>query len=219
MTRVKICGIRDYEELRIAVRYADAVGFVTEYPIDVPWNISREKAKELISKTPPFIYTVVVTSGEVEKIIEIAETTKPDGLQLHGQESLEDVRYIKENVGTKVIKAIQIDVKSGKAYEKSPVEVALLYEKAGVDAILLDSKTEMPAGTGKTFNWEIARKVKEVINVPLILAGGLNSGNVRKAIEIVNPFAVDVISGVETEGKKDERKVREFVRAVKMVVW
>ena len=215
--RVKICGIRDEEELKICAKYADAVGFVTEYPADVPWNISRRKARELTSKTPPFVYTVVVTSGSVEEVIELVKYTKPNAVQLHGSESEEEVREIVEAIDVKVIKALPIDVETGKVYGRDAVEAALSYEKAGVDAILLDSKTDKVGGTGKTFNWEVARKVREKISLPLILAGGLNSKNVRKAVEYVKPYAVDVISGVETGGRKDERKIKEFVMAAKVI--
>ena len=214
--RVKICGIRDEEELKMCVKYADAVGFVTEYPSDVPWNITREEARELISKTPPFTCTVIVTSGSVEDVVELVEYTKPNAVQLHGNESEEEVKEIIEAVDAKVIKALPVDVGTGRVYGRDAVEAALSYEKVGVDAILLDSKTERVGGTGKTFNWEVARRVREEIGIPLILAGGLNSGNVGRAIEYVKPYAVDVISGVETNGRKDERKVREFVKAVKV---
>jgi len=215
--RVKICGVRDLDELKICIKYADAVGFVTEYPIEVPWNISREKAKQLISKTPPFVYTVVVTAGSVEKVLEIAEYTKANAIQLHGNESEKEVEEIVKELDAKVIKALQIDLETGKIYNKNPIEVAKSYARY-VDAVVLDSKTKnMPAGTGKPFNWEIARKVREKIEIPLILAGGLNSRNVKQAIEIIKPHAVDVISGVETNGKKDEKKIREFIIAAKVI--
>jgi len=215
--KVKICGIRNEEELKICIRYADAVGFVTEFPSEVPWNITREEARKLISKTPPFIYTVIVASGSVEEVIDLVEYTKPNAVQLHGNESEEDVKEIVEGVDVKVIKALPVDVKTGRIYGRDAIDVALSYEKTGIDAVLLDSKTDRVGGTGKTFNWEIARKVREKIRLPLILAGGLNSKNVRKAIEYVKPYAVDVISGVETEGRKDENKIREFVRAAKVI--
>lgn len=214
--KVKICGIRDEEELKICIKYADAVGFVTEYPLDVPWNISREEARKLIKKTPPFVSTVVVTSGSAEKVAEIVEYTRPDAVQLHGEESEREVREIVDT-GVKVIKALPVDVNTGRIYGEDAVKVALSYERTGVDAILLDSKVGRSGGTGKTFNWVIARKVRERINLPLILAGGLDSGNVRIAVEYVKPYAVDVISGVETNGRKDERKVREFVLAAKVI--
>jgi len=216
--RVKICGIRDEEELEICVKYADAIGFVTEHPSDVPWNITREEARKLISRTPPFTCTVIVTSGSVDDVVELVEYTRPNAVQLHGSESEEEVREIVEVVNAKVIKALPVDVKTGKVYGRDAVEAAQSYEKVGVDAILLDSKTDRVGGTGKTFNWEVAKKVRERISLPLILAGGLNSKNVRKAVEYVKPYAVDVISGVETEGRKDERKVREFVKAVKVIL-
>ncbi|MBO8183737.1 MAG: phosphoribosylanthranilate isomerase [Archaeoglobus sp.] len=214
--KVKICGIRDLDELKICISYADAVGFVTEYPIEVPWNLSRDDAKELIARTPPFIFTVVVTTGSVEKIVEIAKHTNANAIQLHGNESVKEVKGIRDELeGVKLIKALPVDAE---ADGPRILGQAMPYAEV-VDAMLLDSKTdEMPAGTGKTFNWEIAREIRErieKIGKPLILAGGLNSENVERAIQTVRPYALDVISGVETNGRKDERKVREFVRAAK----
>ena len=86
----------------------------------------------------------------------------------------------------------------------------------GVSALLLDSKTSsMPAGTGVSFEWKIAREVRQAIDVPLIIAGGLNSKNIRDAIENIRPFGVDVISGVEeVPGKKSRHKVAAFIQAV-----
>ena len=216
--RVKICGIRDLEELKICLNYADAVGFVTEYPLPVPWNISRREAKELISKTPLFISTVVVTSGSVEKVLEIAKYTQPDVLQLHGRESEKEVGEIAKSLkrqSIKVIKALPVDVETGKIYDKEPLGVILSYAKI-VDAILLDSwAKDRPAGTGKVFDWSLARQVRKKVKT-LIIAGGLDSQNVRDALEMVKPYGVDVISGVERKGRKDEKKIQEFVGAARM---
>ena len=114
MTRVKICGLMTRGDIGLCVQAgADAVGFVTEYPVPVPWNISRAKARELIASTPPFVTTTAVVGGTVESILQILKTVRPDIVQLHGDETVEQIEDIcsaLDNTGIKVIKALRIDV-------------------------------------------------------------------------------------------------------------
>lgn len=220
--RVKICGITNEEDLFLCVESGvDALGFVVEYPVDVPWNISRGRARELMRKVPPFVTTTAVVGGEVEHILSIADFTMPHVIQLHGDESPQETRTLVEKLsrrGVRVIKALRINVEE-EVEDRTILETARRFASTGISALLLDSKTDaMPAGTGIPFRWEIARKVRDSIDVPLIIAGGLNPENVRDAIRAVRPFAVDVISGVERNpGRKDEAKVRAFIRAVKSI--
>lgn len=221
MIRVKICGITCEGDLHLCVRWGvDAVGFVVEYPIEVPWNLSRACAKELISKVPPFVSRVVVVGGDLEHILSIAEVTMPDALQLHKDEPVEEtaaiVEYLRDRQ-VQVIKAFRVDARRQNIDVGQVVKSCKEFERTGISALLLDSKTEvMPAGTGVRFDWQLAKQVKDALNVPLILAGGLNAENVGKAIEQIGPFGVDVISSVEVEpGRKHEGKVRAFVQAVK----
>ncbi|MFQ5858673.1 MAG: tRNA-dihydrouridine synthase, partial [Anaerolineae bacterium] len=221
MTRVKICGTTREEDIHLCVRYGvDAVGFVVEYPVEVPWNIAREPAKELISKVPPFVSRVVVVGGGLEHILSIAETTMPDALQLHGDESVEETAAIVDYARDRqiqVIKAVRVKARSQDIDADQVVKNCKEFAQTGISALLLDSRTEaMPAGTGVPFDWEIAKQVKDALTVPLILAGGLNVENVGKALEWVDPFGVDVISSVEAEpGRKHVDKVRAFVEAVR----
>ena len=119
MTRVKICGLMTEKDVHMCAKAgADAVGFVTEYPISVPWNISRIKTRDLAALTPPFMATTAVVGGSVKTILQIAETVRPNLLQLHGDETVTEIGQIclsLENTGTKVIKALRIDVDTGKA--------------------------------------------------------------------------------------------------------
>jgi phosphoribosylanthranilate isomerase len=218
--RVKICGITNEEDLYLCVKSGvDALGFVVEYPVDVPWNIPRGRARELMQKVPPFVAVTAVVGGEMEHILSIADFTMPDVMQLHGEESLRETDMLVKELskrGVRVIKALRINIEEDlKAL--TVMETAKRFASTGISALLLDSKTsDMPAGTGMPFNWEIAKQVRDAVDVPLIIAGGLNSGNVRDAIKSIKPFAVDVISGVErSPGRKDKRKVQEFIRAVK----
>ena len=219
LTRVKICGMMDEEDIHLCARSgADALGFVIEYPVEVPWNISRERALELIAKAPPFVTTVAVVGGDIEHILSIADLTLPDMVQLHGNESLDETGILVRELsrrGIRVVKALRINVDEEIRIQEI-IEDAREIARIGVSALLLDSKTSrMPAGTGVLFSWEIARKVRHAINVPLIIAGGLNPENVCDAIKSIRPFAVDVISGVEDEpGKKNRHKVEAFIQSV-----
>jgi phosphoribosylanthranilate isomerase len=201
---------------------ADSLGFVTEYPVPVPWNILRQRSAELIASAPPFVTTTAVVGGAVKDILAIAQTVKPHFLQLHGDETLEEIRTVCEalaETGIKVLKALRINVDTGEAQfsVKDPFDASVILAESGVSALVIDSKTSArPAGTGVTLNWAMIRDISGSIPLPLILAGGLTSKNVAQAIQMVRPYAVDVITGVEKEaGVKDEQLMRDFVFAVK----
>ncbi|MFZ5646867.1 MAG: phosphoribosylanthranilate isomerase [Bacillota bacterium] len=196
--RVKICGILDIETALGAVEAgADALGFVF-----APGKrmISPEAAREIIKKLPPLVSMVgVFVNRPAGEVVEIASYAGLDTVQLHGEENPE---YCK-GLGLKVIKSFPV----------SCADDLERVERYRVDGYLLD--TSVPGqrgGTGKTFDWKLAAGFKAG---PLILAGGLNPENVREAIEQVKPYAVDVSSGVETGGRKDMVKIREFIRRVK----
>lgn len=196
--RVKICGIVDIDTALGAVEAgADALGFVF-----APGRrtISPERAREIIERLPPLVSRVGVfvnsPAGEVEAVASYAGL---DTVQLHGDETPE---YCK-GLGFKVIKSFAVGC-------AADLEMAGAYR---VDGYLLD--TSVPGqrgGTGRTFDWRLAAGFKEG---PLILAGGLSPDNIKEAVELVKPFAVDVSSGVESGGRKDIFKIREFIRRVK----
>lgn len=223
MTRVKICGLMSRADVEMAVSSgADSLGFVTEYPVPVPWNIPRARSAELVASAPPFVTTTAVVGGRVEEMVAIARAVRPHFLQLHGDETLAEIRAVCEalaETGIKVLKALRINVETGEALSIAgdPAEACARLEKSGIAGVVLDSKTpSRPAGTGVPLDWSSLRGLADAIHLPLILAGGLTPGNVRKATEIVRPYAVDVISGVERQtGVKDPQLMRDFVTAVK----
>ncbi len=200
MTRIKVCGITTEGDANLAADLgADAVGFVF-YPPS-PRYIPPPKAAEIIRGLPPFLATVGVfvdaPSREIDAVLSECALT---AIQLHGREAPDFC----SRFPVKVIKAF------GVRNDQLPPEMS----RYRVDAILLDAYREgMPGGTGKTFAWQLALEAKRYGRV--ILAGGLNCENVRQAIEIARPYAVDVSSGVESEpGKKDPIRLAEFIRQV-----
>jgi phosphoribosylanthranilate isomerase len=166
--------------------------------------------------------TTAVVGGSVKTILQIAETVRPNLLQLHGDETVTEIGQIclsLENTGTKVIKALRIDVDTGKAKFaiEDPLEAVKVLADTGISGLVVDSKTAgRPAGTGVPLDWRVIHKLTASISIPLVLAGGLTAQNVAAAIELVQPYGVDIISGVEkAPGVKDEQRVVQFVRAVK----
>jgi phosphoribosylanthranilate isomerase len=166
--------------------------------------LSAEKARELIEKVPVFITTVAVMEpSTIDEAARLAGITGADLLQLYGFEA-EEIGDLKGLVPTQKIIA---------AAPAGP-EARRLGEVA--DAVLLDTmKGGHLGGSGEAHDWAQSAVLARDIPVPAILAGGLDPSNVRAAISKVNPYAVDVSSGVETEGRKDSEKMRCFVKAVR----
>ncbi len=201
MTRIKICGITNKGDALQAARLGvNALGFVFA---DSPRKVAPRMVREIVELLPPFVSRVgVFVSEEREKVKEIAEICHLTTLQFHGEESPSYCQGFREEI----IKAFSI---------KDEAVLASI-PQYHVDAYLLDSYSPSRyGGTGKTFDWDIARKIKE-FRVPIILSGGLGPDNVKEAIERVRPYGVDVGSGVEAgEGKKDPEKLTDFVRKVR----
>jgi phosphoribosylanthranilate isomerase len=201
-TKVKICGITNLDDAFAAVDYgADALGFV--FYKGSPRYITSRDAAAIIKKLPPLIITVGVFADEKKKTIEkIITQTCIDVVQFHGNEPPE-----KCTCSRAVIKAIR--VKSLESLDP------LNTYKDKVSAFLLDTFTpDALGGTGQIFNWDIAIYAKQFGKI--ILAGGLNPNNVIKAVKRVQPYGVDVSSGIESKkGKKDHKKMRLFIENVK----
>jgi len=209
--KVKICGITREEDLAVAVAAgADAVGFIVGVDSS-PRNLTLEKAEKLISKVPIFVDSVAVTvTNNINSLTKIYEKLKPDVLQIHG-ENLSEASVIREKIhDTPLIKALYM--KTGNVI-KDAMEASNSF-----DAILLDSFVHGKyGGTGVVHDLEMSKRVKQTIAPkPLILAGGLKPENVKNAIHIVQPYAVDVSTGVELRlGIKDSQKVFEFIKNAK----
>jgi phosphoribosylanthranilate isomerase len=212
--KVKICGIRNIAELTMALNAgADAVGFITEVPVDSPRKISLVEASVLISKVPIFVTSVLVIMPEnAQEAIHMIQTARPAAVQIHNSLPLRELEKIKA-MGVKLIKTIPVPQTA--QHETLIKQIAELSGMA--DAVLLDTALEGKiGGTGATHNWDISSKVVLKVGLPVILAGGLNPENVGMAVKSVHPYAVDTASGVETGERKDENKVKSFVKNARM---
>ena len=210
--RVKICGITRKEDLDAAVAAgADAVGFVVGVASS-PRNIALEKAEKLIRQVPPFVKSVLVTVPKSVDEFEIYEQLNPDAIQIHG-ENLHAAASIRLKFpNTLLIVAVNANLDNA-------LDVVSKASKI-FDAVLLDSFADgRYGGTGIVHDWELSKRVKQAIHPkPLILAGGLNPENVAEAVRTVEPYAVDVSSGVERQpGVKDHKKIIKFIKNAKDV--
>lgn len=198
--KVKICGITDLYTAEKAVEYGtDALGFVfakSKRQVDV------ETVRKIVTQINSDVLKVGVFVNESpDKIRNISEICRLDFVQLHGNEPFD----IYQQFAAKMIKAFGVK-------DTVDLEKAAHYPS---QYILLDSpKGKYEGGNGQTFNWQLINK-NRLQNKQIILAGGLTEENVKKAIEIVQPYMVDVSSGVETNGKKDVKKIKEFINVVK----
>lgn len=207
--KVKICGIKTEHDLGIALKAgADAVGFITDVPVESPRKISLEQASRLISRVPLLVTSVLVIMPEnADHAAGMIDTANPGAVQVHNSLPIPELKKIK-NTGVKLIKTIPVPANA------DPVMlVNQAKELQGIaDAVLLDTVMDgKTGGTGVHHNWEISKEVVLHAGMPVILAGGLNPANIRDAVRSVHPYAVDTASGVETDGKKDEKKVIDFI--------
>jgi len=210
MVRVKICGITRPTDIEMA-RDADYLGFVVAS--NSTRNLEPEAAIDLMS-TCRQKKVMVTTLNDPVQLVKLANRIDPDVVQVHSLMGPEDLGFVTKRF-------------SGNVWGLAPVGRGDELERASriresVQAILLDTKldigSEVRGGTGISHDWEVSRKIRDrLLPYPVILAGGLSTDNIKKAIRTVRPFAVDVSSGVEEGGKKDPMLVRRFIRYSKEV--
>jgi phosphoribosylanthranilate isomerase len=211
--KVKICCISSIAEAQLAIKYgATAIGLVGNMPSG-PGIISNHLIKEIRETTPESIESFLLTSEtNAENVVRHYNQVHTTTIQM--TDALEGKEYHIIKAALPNVKLVQvIHVVNEMALEEA-IEIAPL-----VDAILLDSGNPNAAirtlgGTGNTHNWAISTQIRNAIKKPLYIAGGLNANNVQEAIERIQPFGVDVCSGVRTNEKLDERKLEAFFKAV-----
>ena len=206
MVKLKICGMRRSEDIEMANRYKpDYIGFVFA---DSPRKVSYDQAKELSSLLSDDIVPVGVFVNEHMKlIVDLFKDGIIEMAQLHGDEDEKYIRNLKdksiEETGKQIPVINAIEIKEGADYD----DELLKWRDSASDYFILDSGK----GSGKTFDWSLLDKESEFFENSIFLAGGLNSENLALAIEEFNPFAVDLSSSVETEGFKDEEKIKKII--------
>jgi len=202
-TRTKVCGLTNADDVAAAVDAgADALGFIVDVPVDTPREIDPERAATLVASVPPFVSTVLVTMAPPESIPALHERVGTDAVQVHGDVDAAALDALASDCDAALIKTVDAaEPESARA----SANIA--------DALLVDSTDASGAGgTGRTHDWAATRDLTTALNVPVILAGGLTPANVAEAVRTVDPYAVDVASGVESKGGvKDHDAVRAFV--------
>lgn len=197
MTKIKLCGLSRPCDIEAANELKpEYIGFV--FTPKSKRYVTPEKAKELKQILAPNIKAVGVFVKEVpENVAKLLHDKIIDIAQLHGNEGEDYIKQLRKLTDKPIIKAFRIETASDIAYA----------EHCSADYVLLDSG----AGTGTLFDWKLIQNIK----IPYFLAGGLSPDNAGDAVTILHPFAVDVSSGIETDGVKDKTKMAAFIAAVR----
>lgn len=198
MTKIKICGLfRPIDIEYVNEALPDYIGFVFAKSRR---QVTGEQAEELKRTLDPAIKVVgVFVDAPIETVESFLKNRVIDAVQLHGVESEEYIRRLRTDTGCEIIKAIRV----------AKEEDVIAAQNCLADYILLDNGA---GGTGEAFDWELAEKCEK----PYFLAGGIHGGNLDKALNAGTPFAIDLSSGVETDGLKDRNKILEIVRRVRL---
>ena len=213
MVKVKICCISSIEEARLAVAYgAAAIGLVGRMPSG-PGIIKDELIHAIAKTVPPHTHTFLLTSETTtDNIIEHHKKVNTTTIQIVDALSGREYHKIREAIPN--VQLVQVIHVLDEGSIKEAIEISEF-----VDAILLDSgnpnlPTKVLGGTGKTHNWDLSKKIREKISLPVFLAGGINKDNIKKAIEHVQPYGIDLCSSVRTNGQLDESKLEELFKAI-----
>ena len=213
--RIKICCISSVAEAQLAIRHgASALGLVAKMPSG-PGVIPEPIIAEIAATIPPAIGSFLLTSEQnVRSIIDQQRRCRVNTLQI--VDRLQVGKYDDLRAALPGVSLLQVIHVTG----EESIEEACRIAEQGVDALLLDSGDQRLAvkqlgGTGRTHDWSISSRIREAVNVPIFLAGGLRSDNVKKAIQAVQPFGIDLCSSVRTDGRLDALKLARFFEAVK----
>lgn len=202
MNRIKICGIRREEDVRyLNESLPDYAGFIFA---DTRRKVTPEQAQELRQMMDRRISVFgVFVNAEHAFICERVREGSIDVVQLHGDETEEDIQLLRKEISVPIVKAVRVR-------EAADIEAA---DRLSCDFLLLDTYSRSQyGGTGKTFAWDIIPKKLEH---PFFLAGGLDENNIREAMECVDCYGMDVSGGVETDGVKDREKIKRIIEIVR----
>ncbi|OPZ75327.1 MAG: N-(5'-phosphoribosyl)anthranilate isomerase [Firmicutes bacterium ADurb.Bin456] len=220
--KVKICGLKREDDVRLCMKPGvDILGLVVEYPLPVPWNLGRAAALQLLSLIRPPWESCIVTGGSPDKVIELAVRLRPSMVQLHYKETLGETIIISEslrklNIG--VIKTIPL-VREDCICQFGTADIeAIIGElcRTNVFGLLVDSRgpSNAPAN-GTALDPEFCARVINLSSKPVIIAGGINAGNVSKILRQTGAGFIDVMTGVESSpGKKEARSLSGLLKAI-----
>jgi phosphoribosylanthranilate isomerase len=188
----------------------DIIGLVVEYPVSVPWNMERERAKELIDHFREYTLTedvsskiCIVTGGDAEKITELGRYLIPDYIQMHYKETAEDIRKVSEalrDIGVEIIKTIPNDTAEMKRQsgEDSAGKCGRTFQEAGAKILLVDARgPENAAGSSSLLDAELYHRVRQVADIPVMAAGGITGENISEILDMICPDMIDIMTGVE----------------------
>ena len=198
MTKIKLCGLKSLNDIEIINKYnPEYIGFI--FYKKSKRYIDYKTAKILKNALNKNILAVgVFVNEDINTVVKLLNQNIIDIAQLHGNESENYIKTLKKLTNKTIIKAFKVentlDIKKAK--------------QSQADFVLLDSGT---GGTGQTFNWSLIKNFER----PYFLAGGLNNKNIKTALNILSPYALDVSSGIETSGKKDPEKIKAFIQTVR----
>lgn len=213
-TRIKICCISSPDEARLAIRLgADALGLVGRMPSG-PGVVADELAAQVVRATPPPLATFMLTS-EIAVAAILAQQQRVGANTIQLVDAVPAGTYAQLRNALPAVKLVQVI----HVIDEWNIDEALKAVADGADALLLDSGNPHLAvkelgGTGRQHNWLVSRQIVAQSPAPVFLAGGLNPDNAREAIETVQPFGLDICSGVRTNGQLDERKLNAFMRVI-----
>ncbi len=210
--RIKVCCISSVDEAWIAIRAgASALGLVSAMPSG-PGVIGDDRIAEIAARVPPGIATFLLTSAvDAESIVAQQRSARVNTLQLVDAVAEDELRRLRAELpGIALVQVIH--VRGAESVEEARAVAPL------VNAILLDSGNPTLAvkelgGTGRVHDWEVSRRIREAVDVPVYLAGGLRAENVAEAVARVGPFGLDICSGVRTDGRLDAEKLARFIAA------
>lgn len=213
MIKVKICCIQSIEETQIAIEHgAFAIGLVSKMPSG-PGVISEEIIREIAKWSKGKIKTVLLTALQnADELIDQIEYCETDIVQLVDSQEIGTFGKLKKEFPNVEIMQV-IHVIDTESITKA-VEVSKHVDKLLLDTGNPNLKTKVLGGTGKTHNWKLSKKIVDEVDVPVFLAGGLNPNNVSEAISQVQPFGVDLCSGLRTNNILDRVMVKKFLKAV-----
>ena len=221
--KVKICGLKNENDVKLCMRLGvDILGFVTDYPLPVPWNLTRDETSLLLKPIPHSYKTSIITGGTPEKVIKLACELRPSFVQLHYKETLEDTIIICDalkELGIGVIKTIP-PVKEDRIAQFGSTNIETIVKelcKTNIFALLADSR--VPANSSKKgteLNLEFCSQIITLSTKPVIIAGGITADNVGDIVLKTNAEFIDIMTGVETKpGVKDPQLLTRLLSNVK----